>query len=109
MSDQENKKSISIEFTITREDDHHCATYHATARELAKIPYPIESPEWLDVATRKIKKFGHHEKLSVYERVKRWFNRTKEHPQLFDAAMETVEIKIRTHQDFSSRHYEEVM
>lgn len=99
--------------TISRDDLPKCATYFDTANEIAKIEFPVGSPEWRDAAIRRIKLYGHHEKLSTYNRCVRWLHgfRQDEEPSLETVkfALETMQIKVQTHEDFSSRSYEDVM
>jgi len=92
-----------VKLDIKRSPEECCSNYFDTAKEIAKITFPVGSDEWHDAAIRKIKRFGHHEKLSVYVRVMRWFSRAQENQALFVPAIETLAIKIRTHEDFSSR------
>jgi hypothetical protein len=91
-----------MEIKIERESSESCSTYFDTAKEIAKIPHPVGSPEWLAHASARVKRFGHHEKLSVYSRYK--FH-LKDGPQLEDF----TKIKIETHSTYVNYKDEEIM
>lgn len=94
-----------MKIEIKRLPDTCCDTYFSTANEIAKIPHPVGSVEWNKSATAKIKRFGHHEKLSVYQRIHLYFGR--------DFTGKTMEyflrIKVETHKDFSTRCDEDIV
>lgn len=110
---EEKKVEKRVSITIKREDLPKCYTYFDTAEEIAKIEFPVGSKEWKDAAARRIKLHGHHMKLDIYERCFRWlhgYGQDRE-PDLetMKFALETIQVKIQTHEDYSTRSYEEVM
>lgn len=92
-----------MKIKIEREPRQECSTYFDTASEIAAIPHPIGSPEWLAYASAKIKRFGHHEKLSVYSRYK---HHCKDGEKLLK---EFTLIKVQTHLDMLNCKDEEII
>jgi hypothetical protein len=101
------------EVKLKRSEMDDCFTYRDTAFAISKIEYSIGSPEWLDLASRKIKRHGHHMKLSVYSRVLSWiYGFKKDEPlSLDDAKFAVVNLKskVETHLDYCQRSDEEIM
>lgn len=102
-----------MEVDFEREDYSNCVTYRDAAMAISKIKDPVGSQLWLDQAARMIKRYGHHEKLSVYSRVRMWIYGFRPQDSLnletVKWAVDAIENKIATHQDFSTRKDKEIM
>lgn len=102
-----------METNFEREDYSKCSTYRDTAKAISEIKDPVGSTPWFDQATRMIKRYGHHEKLSVYSRVRMWIYGFRPQDSLnvetVKWAVEAIENKIATHQDYSTREDRDLM
>lgn len=87
-----------VEITFKPEPTDSCSTYYQTAQYISTFEEKVGSTEWIQKVAAAIKKFGHHEKLSVYERVQM----DLKYPDV-TLLKEFVDIKVETHKEFSER------
>ena len=93
------KTENGVSLKITREpNEAPDDTYFGAAKQIEAVP-----PEGQDGLTRLqvieaiVKRLGHYEKLSVFQKIHRYLNSSP------DFLKNLVECKLETHRDFSSR------
>lgn len=91
------EKKIEVVITVTPKW-RELYTYTGVAQAIADIQHPVGSQAWIEDAEAKIKRFGHAEKLSVYQRIKMFFADKR-----MDAAADYLNDKIAVHNDFAIR------